>query len=429
MDTSSISFDPQNIVPFESDSLPRVISEKFYLQHEKLFSHRKNEKHLVLGKKPSSQSLILQSNDYLCLAKHPKIVNAQVNALLSSHNDLIMSAVFLHEGSLKDRFEKKMAEYIGFEKAILTQSGWMANTGLLQVIADETIPVYIDFFAHMSLWEGVFTAKAKAYPFKHNSADNLEKLIKKHGAGIIVVDSVYSTTGSVAPLIDIVHLAHQYDCVIVVDESHSLGTHGPSGAGLVAELNLTDKVHFITASLAKAFAGRAGIIFCNEQVAHCFPYVSRPSIFSSTLFDHEIAALSATLEIIRDADDRRQTLHKNARYLRQGLNELGFNIESQSQIVSLASGAESNTEQLRDALENKDIFGSVFCSPATPKNRSLVRFSINSGLTQYQLDVILSACATIRDELKILNWRSFRQKSLYKSAIENVSASSELIAE
>lgn len=331
----------------------------------------------------------------------------------------MMSAVFQQDGSLQKNFEREFADYLGFESAILCQSGWVANVGLIQAIADENTPVYIDFMTHMSLWEGIKSAGAKTISFRHNDVAHLERLIKQHGVGIIAVDSIYSTNGSVCPLEEIIALGNKYGCILVVDESHSLGTHGPSGKGMLYELGLSNQVHFLTASLAKAFVNRAGIIACSQKFAGYFPYISRPAIFSSSILPADLASLKAALEVIHDAGDLRTKLHENANYLRSGLDELGYNVsDGQSQIIALESGTEEQTEKLRDALEGRDVFGAVFCSPSTPKSRSLIRFSINSDLTKLILDHILKVCAEIREEVGISSWKSTIRKhqNLTKSA-------------
>lgn len=256
---------------------------------------RKNKKHLVIGAQAQDSSIVLTSNDYLSIANHPKILSAQEKEIKSQKDQIIMSAVFLTQNSSKGQFEKEMAQYLGYESSILCQSGWAANVGLIQAIATKDIPVYIDFFTHMSLWEGIKSSGARSVPFIHNNYNHLEKLIKRNGQGIILIDSLYSTTGDIAPIAKIADISQKYKCVYVVDESHSVGTHGNMGSGLVSELGLTEQVDFITLSLAKSFAGRAGLITCSERFAGYFPYISFPAIFSSTLLNHEIAGLSATL--------------------------------------------------------------------------------------------------------------------------------------
>jgi CAI-1 autoinducer synthase len=364
--------------------------------YKNIIEVRKNKKHLVIGKNTEKDSLILTSNDYLGIANHQKILFAQEKEIKNQQNKVIMSAVFMTENSLKAEFEKEMAEFFGYESSILCQSGWAANVGLLQAVAEKDIPVYIDFFAHMSLWEGIKTSGAKAIPFLHNNSAHLEKMINKNGPGIILIDSLYSTTGDIAPIAQIAKLSQQYECIYVVDESHSVGTHGFKGSGLVKELGLTDQVDFITLSLAKAFAGRAGLIVCSERFAGYFPYISYPAIFSSALLDHEIAGLRATLEVIKESDNLREALKIKASYLRKELKKIGYEIKSQSHIVSIESGSEEKTEILRDALEERNIFGSVFCSPATPKNRALIRFSINSKISYEQLDYIIESLKDIK---------------------------------
>lgn len=375
-----------------NDNLPTFIKNKLNQYPRTVSRGAKNGMPLILGKAPNKDSLMLQSNDYLSISKDPKIIKAQVNSLKKKNRDAVMSAVFLHEDSMQRNFEAEMAQYVGYEKAILCQSGWAANVGLMQAIADKDTNIYIDFFAHMSLWEGIKSSGAKAIPFRHNSANSLENLIKKNGSGIIVVDSVYSTLGDISPLKDIASLAARYGCVLVVDESHSLGTHGPKGSGLVAELGITDQVHFITASLAKTFASRAGIVLCSKSLGDWFPYVSFPAIFSSALLPYEISGLIATLDAVKNSDKRREELMFKSKHLRDGLRKLGILIVSESQIISLEGGREEVTENIRDELEARNIFGSVFCDPATPKNRSLVRFSVNSEVSICELDKIISAC-------------------------------------
>ena len=390
---------------------PEFLEKKLQACDDELFKPRKNGKPLVIGSlTPDLGAIMLQSNDYLNISSHPFIREAQLEVLQKAGNEPVMSAVFLHEGSDKYFFEQAMAEFTGYESSILCQSGWAANVGLMQVIADQSTPVYIDFFTHMSLWEGVKISGASPYAFRHNDPVHLERLIKEHGQGIVLFDSLYSTNGDIAPLVDIIEIANRYDCVSVVDESHSIGTYGPHGAGLVASLGLSEKVHFITASLAKAFAGRAGIIICSKNFAKYYPYMAFPAIFSSALLHYEISGLQATLDVIKKDDFRREKLHENAEYFCEGLRNLGYNISSQSQIVSIEGGLESDTELLRDALEKRGVFGSVFMAPATPKTRSLMRFSVHSGLEKSELQYVLDVCETIREEIGMWNWKSTRRK-------------------
>jgi CAI-1 autoinducer synthase len=218
-------------------------------------------------------------------------------------------------------------------------------------------------------------------------------LIKKHGAGIVVVDSIYSTLGTVAPLEQIIEVAHGYDCAIVVDESHSLGTHGPLGAGLLQQLGLSDYVDFMTASLAKSFAFRAGAIWCNNRFGETLPYAAYSSIFSSAMMSNELHRIKATLDIIKQSQSKRTHLSHLSRLLIKGLTEVGFNIRSESQIIALETGDSSNTINVRDFLESQGVLGSVFCTPATPNNKNIIRLSVQSDLKEAEIDRVVQVCA------------------------------------
>jgi len=393
--------------------LPGFLASRVARYYEERVRKSWSGGHIMKGRVPGNDALHLSSNDYLAIARHPDIIDAMARCLRSSGNGLLMSGVFLHGDDCPQlRLEERLATFMGAESGVLCQSGFAANTGLIQSIATAQTPVYVDMMAHMSLWEGVRSAGAQPVSFFHNDVDHLEQRIQRFGPGIVIVDSVYSTNGSVCPLTAIAEVCAENDCVLVVDESHSLGTHGPNGAGLVVELGLVDRVHFRTASLAKAFAGRAGFVTCPKAFQEYFKCESLPAIFSSTLLPHEVLGLAATLDVIERDDWRRVALASNARYLRERLTELGYNLnDSQSQIIALEAGPEPQTIVLRDALESRGIFGSVFCAPATAQNRSLVRLSVNAALTGDELERIVEVCDEIRDEVELDKWPSTRRNA------------------
>ena len=192
--------------------------------------------HLARGGAIPDDALKLVSSDALQLGGHPHMVERQVQVLRGNGPHAPTSLVFLAEDSPQRRFEARVAEFVGMEGAVLCQSGWTANVGLVQTMAERGTPVYIDLHAHASLWEGILVAEANAHPFRHNNVRSLARRIRNHGPGIVIVDAVYSATGSVCPLADVARLCRETGCILVVDESHSMGLHGDRGNGLVAEL-------------------------------------------------------------------------------------------------------------------------------------------------------------------------------------------------
>lgn len=386
-------------------ALPQRLRRKFEEQFMTHWNQEWGGKCILHGRRPGADAVRLDGNDYLAVGGHPRIVQAQIDAMRSGAEGVIQSGAFLLDADPSHELEQAIAHWIGKEDGFICQSGYTANVGLLQAVADAETPVYLDTLAHASLWEGAHAARAPALPFRHNDPAHLERVIQRAGPGIVVVDSVYSTTGALCPLRDMVEVAERNGCMILVDESHSLGTHGPGGAGLCAELGLTDRVHFITASLAKAFAGRAGFFSVPREIRFYVLHHSFPNIFSSCLLPHEIAGLRATLDVIRDSDDARRRLHANTRRLRDSLSEAGYPIhQGTEQIIALEGGAERDTMRVRDHFEAHDIHGAIFCAPATSRNRSMLRLTINAALTDAELEHVEHAARALAPVLKPWDW-------------------------
>lgn len=193
--------------------------------------------------------------------------------------------------------------------------------------------------------------------------------------------------------------------MMLVDESHSLGTHGPEGAGLCVALGLSDRVHFITASLAKAFAGRAGFFTAPAHMRYYILCTSFPNIFSSSLLPHEVAGLAATLEVIRQSDTARTRLQAHTRRLRASLSELGYPIHQGSeQIIALEVGQECDTMALRDRLDERNVFAAMFCAPATSSKRAMMRLTLNAGLMESELAHVEAVAREIAPIVKPWDW-------------------------
>lgn len=396
----------------KAPSLPGFVQRRVDRFHQERVAVDWGGRHILRGSKPGPRALMLQSNDYLAIAGHPAIIDAQRESLASGGLGMMMSALFQQDADEPlRRAEAELARAVGSEDGILAQSGFAANVGLLQSIAGERIPVYVDMLAHASLWEGIRSAGANAVSILHNDMQHLEKQVLRNGPGVIVVDSVYSTNGSLAPLREIADLAATHGCVLVVDESHSLGTHGPRGEGLVASMGLNDRVHFITASLAKAYCSRAGFIACTSYFKDYFGCEALPAIFSSSLLPYELAGLSASHRVIQTEGWRRQRLRDVTRHVRRELTAMGYPIgDGTEQIIAFEAGQEILTGRVRDIMEQHGVFGSVFSAPATTVNRSLLRLTLNAGMDDAAVEHLLDACRKARDAMDLPAWSASRRQ-------------------
>lgn len=361
---------------------------------------------VLTNSRPLQPAVHMQSNDYLSIAGDPRISRAKANVLNKvGHGDAI-SRVFSHAKEDAHRlFEHKIASLMQAEDAVLVMSGYTANTGLVQAFSKPDTQIYIDIMAHASLWEGILCARAKARPFRHNDAQDLQKKIRRFGPGLVIVDSLYSTNGNMCPLSEIVEVVEKEGCAIIVDETHSFGCHGPYGGGLAVAQNLAHRIHFRTVGLSKAVAARGGIVVGSARNMEYFRYEARPMIFSTSVLGYEVAGFGVALDIIGSEDWRRSRLHANHRYLRTGLLSLGYEVtDSDSQIISIITGTLENTVAFRTFLDQRGVLGSVFCPPATAPDRMLLRLTVNASLKAHELAHVLDICAEAKEKLDMREW-------------------------
>jgi CAI-1 autoinducer synthase len=371
-------------------------------------------KHPMKGRIPNADAVLLRSNDYLGLAHHPSIIDAEVTALRNTgHGESVSRAWQHHVRDTTFTFEERIAALMQAESALLCSSGYTANVGLIQAIARPGSVVFLDQKAHASMWEGVKSAQAQPIFFRHNDAKHLSRQIATHGPGLVCIESLYSTDGALAPLTEFAAVCAQQASALMVDETHSFGTQGPAGNGLVAAQGLSDSVHFRTFGLSKAVASRGGVIVASRRNIEYLRYRAMPSIFSTSVLPHEVAGYTAALDVLAAEGWRRDKLHRNFSYLHQGLDHLGYNVEaSKTQIIALEAGDIGQTLILRDALESRGVFGAIFFPPAAPEKRCLMRLTVNCNLTQAELNRVLSVCDAIRSEVGMGEWRSTRRKTI-----------------
>lgn len=398
--------------PATSAKEPAFLATKVDRYFEERLKSQWLGKHPLKGLSPGPGAIRMRTNDYLGLAQHPRIIEAEIAALRAGGHGEAVSRVWLHH--VRDAiggFEENIARLMKAESAVLCSSGYTANVGLIQAMSGPGQKVFLDQKAHVSLWEGVKSAGAEAVPFRHNDPEHLRRQLREHGPGLVAVDALYSTDGALCPLLPIVEAVEEAGAALIVDETHSFGAQGPGGSGLVVAQNLAHRVHFRTLGLSKAVASRGGAIVSSRRNAEFFRYEALPAIFSTSVLPHEVAGFNAVLEVIATEPWRREQLSDNHRRLKHGLDALGYNVEASfAQIIALEAGDIQQTILLRDALETRGVFGAIFFPPATPDKRCLIRLTINCGLSHAEIDRALAVCADIRDEVGMAHWRSTRRK-------------------
>ena len=363
--------------------------------------------------------ICLQENDYLRLGSHPDVMKAQVRVAKKRGADKASAGVFVSKGSENERFCQRLAESTQAESAILTTAGWTANVGLLEAITPPEKPIYVDFGAHASLWDGAALSSGKPVVVGHNRPGHLVRRIKTYGPGIVAIDAFYSTDGSVPNLRAYVEICEEYNCVMVLDEAHSFGIVGDKGGGLAVELGLQNRIPYRTASLSKALGGHGGFIAGTRKSIDYLRFRCRSILFSSSTAEIIGAGNCAALEIAMKDASRRRVCLDMAQVLRTELQERGISAgDSMCQIVSITLNGAYTATKLYWALREKGVLASVFAYPATPKTRSLLRFSVHSMVTEADMKLTAKLVAQSIEKLgfeaKLANKCARTTKSLHE---------------
>ncbi|WP_433151997.1 aminotransferase class I/II-fold pyridoxal phosphate-dependent enzyme [Actinomadura nitritigenes] len=341
----------------------------------------------------SARSIVLTCGDYLAIGEHPRVVRAMAAGLRAAPEAPAHGAG-LPADHPQVLLGARFAGLLAARRGVLCPSGKDAGTGALRLAAGPCTPVYLDALAHPSLWAGARAAGAGTVRFHHNDLADLSRRVEAGGPGVICVDAVYGTDGSVCPLNGLVEIAETHGCLLVVDESHAIGVRGARGEGLVGELGLTGRVAFRTAGLGKAFCARAGLIACDHPA---FAGALGASASGPPLPAQEVAGLAAALDVVHADGWRRDRVRAATGRLRGGLAALGFGaVDADTQIIALEIAAEADAVRLRDELAGRDIFSAALFSGMS-SSRTLLRLAVHAGLTDDDVDRVLSACEELSD--------------------------------
>ncbi|KAJ6259720.1 hypothetical protein Dda_5358 [Drechslerella dactyloides] len=329
----------------------------------------------------AKHSICLCDNDYLRVANNEDVVRSQVNDLLHHKSrEGIPSSLFLGDKDPHISMEEDFGEWFG-KPCYFAQSGYAANTGLIHALCVPGTNVYADTNLHASFYDGLAARRVKLFRHRHNDTGHLEANIRLHGPGIILVESIYSALGTTSPLEEITRIKKEQGCVLVVDESHSLGLYGTQGKGYIHMKDLVDSVDYVTASLSGAFCCRAGVVF-GPSISY-IKEISYPNIFSSALTRNDIVRIRAMWEVVRAAESRRQNLFETSRLLRRTLGKVAELVpiaDDDSPIVCIRCTDEEEMAGLHRYLSSKGMLVAPLFWPATPRDYPIIRLMVGANI-------------------------------------------------
>lgn len=327
-----------------------------------------------------SELFDFSSNDYLALSDHPKLKEASVKAVGSLGTSASASRLLSGDLKLHHQLEDRVAEFKGKESALVFNSGYQANVGIISALCGRDDAVFCDRLSHASIIDAVRQSGAKLIRFNHNDLEHLESLLKKEDGKfknrLIVTETVFSMDGDKPPLQELVDIKDKYDCSLMVDEAHATGIFGPTGAGVVEEQKLADRIELIMGTFSKALGSFGAYLACSEKVKQYLVNSCRSFVYSTALPPSVIAANIEAVNIIKDEPFRRETLLANAGYFRSHLREKGFDVIGSSQIIPLIVADSDRAVSIGLQLQQSGFWVLPIRPPTVPPGQARLRFSL-----------------------------------------------------
>ena len=340
------------------------------------------------------KKIMAGSNNYLGLTHHPKIKEAARKAIEKYGTGCSGSRFLNGTIDLHIELEEQLARFMGKEDAVVFSTGFQANLGTISCPVGEEDVIFSDSENHASIIEGTRLASGKTTIYGHHDMMALEKLLQEHEDApgkLIVTDGVFSMTGDIAKLDQIVALAKKYGARVMVDDAHGIGVLGKNGRGTADHFHLTSEVDIIMGTFSKSLASLGGFIAATKEVIHYIKHNARSFIFSASMPPAAIAPVIAALDIMETENEHIENLWKNTRKMKAALDEMGYNTEpSKTPIIPINVGDDFQTLYFAKAIYEGGVFSNPVLPPAVAKGHSLLRTSYMASHTEKELDFILS---------------------------------------
>lgn len=315
------------------------------------------------------------SNDYLGLSSHPRVIAAAKQALEEYGASSSASRLLSGDLEIHHRLEGKTAAFKGKEAALVFNSGYQANVGIISALCGKGDCIFSDRLNHASLVDGILLSGAAFFRFRHNDMEHLQALLGKErgkfGRALIVTETIFSMDGDEAPLKEIVRLKQKFGCDLMVDEAHATGLFGDCGGGIVEREGLEPEVDIIMGTFSKALGGFGGYAAASRRMISYFINACRAFIYSTALPPAVIAANLEAIDVVRDEPLRRAQVLSHASAFRGMLEVSGA-----SQIVPFVVGDAAKAVRLAEALREKGHWVLAVRPPTVPHASSRLRFSV-----------------------------------------------------
>ncbi len=334
--------------------------------------------------------IMLGSNNYLGLTRHPKVIKAAREAVERFGTSMTGSRLLNGSTVLHDRLEARIAEFLQREAALLFPTGYQANLGTISALANRRAVVVIDKADHASIYDGCKLSDGEMLRFRHNEAGHLDQLLARatrDRAALVVIDGVFSMGGDIGDLPGIVKACKRHGARLLVDDAHAIGVLGDGGRGTPSHFGLKDEVDLVVGTFSKSLASIGGFVAGPADVLEWIRHFARPMLFSASMPPSSVAAATAAIEVLMEEPELVGRVNANAKRLRDGLTKAGFDIgASQTPIVPITIGDEVKMCAFWNDLIANGVYTNAVIFPAVARGAGILRASCMATHTPAQID-------------------------------------------
>jgi 8-amino-7-oxononanoate synthase len=342
------------------------------------------------------RKIMLGSNNYLGLTHDPRVLEEAERAARQYGSGCTGSRLLNGTLDLHEQLEGELAAFVGKPAALVFSTGYQTNLGVISTLVHRGDAAILDKLDHASILDGARLSTGTVYRYQHADGAALERALQRAhrdlpgGGKLVVVDGIFSMEGDIADLPAIVPICRRYGARLVVDEAHSVGVMGETGAGVHEHFGVTDECDVLIGTFSKSFASIGGFAAGDESVMHYIKHHARSFIFSASMPPYAVATVRACLRIMRSEPELRARLWRNKQRLQDGLDELGFNTgTTATPIVPIMVGEAMRTFMFWRALFDHGVFTNAVVPPAVPEGGSRIRTSLMASHTDALIDEAL----------------------------------------
>ena len=344
------------------------------------------------------------SNNYLGLTAHPKVKEASINAIKKYGTGCSGSRYLTGTLDIHVELEKRLAKFMGKEDCLLFSTGFQTAQGIIPVLVQKGEYIVSDKDNHASIVAGILVAGGmlsyssdtqSLVRYKHNDMKHLEFVISQlplEEGKLIVSDGVFSTSGEIVNLPELIRIARKYNARVMIDDAHAVGVIGVGGRGTASHYNLVKECDLTMGTFSKTFASLGGFVVGDHKVIDYLKHSAPALIFSASPTPASVAAALAALDILEQEPERIEKLMNNARMMRKGLKEMGYHVNDyDSAVVSAIIGDTEKTLIMWKALFDEGVFVNAFIRPGVPPGMEMLRTSYMATHEIEHLEKILDA--------------------------------------